>query len=57
MPDDKICGILENLGLKCLLKFNRENLTADLIPKLSIEDFKTLDITDHGIIMNLRIRC
>ena len=27
------------------------------MPKLSIEGFKTLGITDHGIIMNVRVRC
>ena len=40
-----------------ITKPNSENITADLIHKLSIEDFKSLDLTDHGMIMNLRVRC
>ena len=39
-----------------ITKFNSDYITADLIPKLSIGDFKSLGLTDHGI-MNLRVRC
>ena len=58
MADDKARAVSDNLGLKYLMtKFNSENITADLIPKLSTEDFKSLGLTDHGMIMNLRVRC
>ena len=58
MADDKAGAVLENLALKYLItKFNSENITADLKPKLSTEDFKSLGLTDHRIVMNLRVRC
>ena len=42
--DDKTRGMSKNLGLKYLIReFDWENITTDLIPKLSIEDFKTPD--------------
>ena len=42
IADGKTRGMFENLNLKYLIRtFDRENITADLITKLSIEDFKT----------------
>ena len=36
MADDKACALLENLELKYLITmFDRENITADLIARLS----------------------
>lgn len=50
-------AILEKLGLKHLiLKFSEENITADLIPKLSRKHFESLGVTDNGVIMNLRVK-
>lgn len=58
MADGKALAVLENLALKYLItKFNSENIAADLKPKLSTEDFKSLGLTDHRIVMNLRVRC
>ena len=58
MADDKTRAVLEKLGLKHLIvKFNEENITADLVPKLSLKDFETLGVTDNGVIMNLRVKC
>ena len=58
MDDGKARAMLENLGLDYLItKFNSDNITADLIPRLSTEGFKIVGLTDYGTIMNLRVRC
>ena len=58
MADTKICSVLERLGLKHLIAtFKSENITVDLVSKLSQENFKALGVTDHSVMMNLRITC
>ncbi|XP_057295760.1 uncharacterized protein LOC130624204 [Hydractinia symbiolongicarpus] len=57
MADERTRAILKKLGLKHLiLKFSEENITADLIPKLSLKHFESLGVTDNGVIMNLRVK-
>ena len=38
-------------------KFDDEDISPDIIPKLSLREFQELGITDRGVIMKLRTKC
>ena len=58
MADTAMVKILENLGLQDVIeKFSAENITPDIVPKLSLLEFAALGITKREIIMSLRIKC
>ena len=51
-------GILKKLDLGILIEiFAIENVTSDIISTLSLAEFEQLGITDHSIIMRLRVEC
>ena len=37
--------------------FQREKITPDIVPKLSLEDFLKLGLTNRAKILNLRTKC
>uniref|UniRef100_A0A7M5XMG4 Integrase catalytic domain-containing protein n=1 Tax=Clytia hemisphaerica TaxID=252671 RepID=A0A7M5XMG4_9CNID len=58
MADQKLKNVLLHLGLHHYIDvFREENITSYLTSKLSMENFKSLGITDNAKIMQLRVKC
>ena len=58
MCDAKLVSVLCELGLEDYIeKFKEENITSDLISKMTQEDFKSLGLIENGQIMRLRVKC
>lgn len=51
-------GILKKIDLKRLVEsFYIEDITPDIVWKLTIDDFEKLGLKDRSLIMRLRIEC
>ena len=58
MADVELRNILSDLGLSNYIpSFEREKITTDLVPKLSLQEFQVLGISNRRDMMNLRIKC
>ena len=56
--EQEISGILRKIDLEGLVEsFYEENVTPDIVCKLTIEDFEKLGIKDRSLIIKLRIEC
>ena len=58
MGEQEMSGILRKIDLEGLVEsFYEEDITLDIVCKLTIEDFEKLGIKDRSLIMKLRIEC
>ena len=58
MADEKLCTVLKELRLNTYIEvFKEENVTCDLISKMTKDDFLSVGLMDNAIIMRLRIKC
>ena len=49
---------LKEVNLSSAIKvFVRENITPDIVSKLSLSEFETLGLTNRRLIMELRVKC
>ena len=56
MAEQEMSGIFRKIDLEGLVEsFYEEDITPDIVCKLTIEDFEKLGLKDRSLIMKLRI--